>query len=360
MNNTKNVAIAMSGGVDSSISAVLLKEMGYRVTGIFMKNWEEDDDDNNCNVADDYKDAKRVADKLGINLLTVNFSDKYWQLVFQRLIDGLLSGITPNPDIFCNKEIKFKYFYQHILSLGYDQLATGHYAKVENEDNKFKLKVANDWSKDQTYFLYMLQQDVLKNIIFPLENITKVEVKKIAKEFDLKISEKKESMGICFIGKKNFTKFIKQYLKDNPGDILDEFGNIIGQHLGLFNYTIGQRKGLGIGGISDTNNNPWFVLSKDVSSNNLVVTQDEKKLLYKGKLLLSSTSWVHDAPIANEKYSARFRHGGRLVPVLIEEINKRYYVILEEYERAVTIGQSAVIYRDNECLGGGIIKQLFQ
>ena len=192
MNNTKNVVIAMSGGVDSSISAVLLKDMGYKVTGIFMKNWEEDDNDNNCNVADDYKDAKRVANKLGINLLTVNFSDKYWQLVFQRLIDGLRSGITPNPDIFCNREIKFNYFYQHILSLGYDQLATGHYAKVANEDNKYKLKVANDENKDQTYFLYMLKQDVLKNIIFPLENITKVEVKKIAKEFDLKISEKKE------------------------------------------------------------------------------------------------------------------------------------------------------------------------
>ena len=360
MNNTKNIAVAMSGGVDSSISAVLLKERGYKVTGIFMKNWEEDDDSNNCNVADDYKDAKRVASKLGIDLLTVNFSDKYWQLVFQRLIKGLQSGITPNPDIFCNKEIKFNYFYQHVLSLGYDQLATGHYAKVENENNMFKLKVAYDQSKDQTYFLYMLQQDVLKNIIFPLENITKVEVKRIAREFDLKISEKKESMGICFIGKKNFTEFISKYLKNDPGNILDESGMILGKHQGLFNYTIGQRKGLGIGGISDTNNNPWFVMSKDVSSNNLVVTQDEKKLLYKGELLLSSASWVHTAPVINKKYTARFRHGGKLVPVLIEERNQRYYLILEEHERAITIGQSAVIYQNNECLGGGIIEKLCQ
>ena len=238
-------------------------------------------------------------------------------------------------------------------------MATGHYAKVANEDNKYKLKVANDENKDQTYFLYMLKQDVLKNIIFPLENITKVEVKKIAKEFDLKISEKKESMGICFIGKKNFTKFIKKYLKNHPGNILDDSGKVIGKHQGLFNYTIGQRRGIGIGGISDASNNPWFVMSKDVSNNNLVVTQDEEKLLYKGKLLLSSTSWVHDAP-KNEVYTARFRHGGKLVPVLIEEKDRRYYVILEDYERAVTIGQSAVIYRHNECLGGGIIEQLSQ
>ena len=360
MNNAKNVAVAMSGGVDSSISAVLLKEMGYRVTGIFMKNWEEDDDDRNCNVADDYKDAKRVANKLGIDLLTVNFSDKYWHLVFQKFIDGLRSGITPNPDIFCNKEIKFNYFYHHVLSLGYDQLATGHYAKVENKDDTYKLKIASDQTKDQTYFLYMLQQHVLKNIIFPLENITKVEVKKLAKEFDLKISEKKESMGICFIGKKNFTKFIKKYLRIQPGNIVSENGTMIGKHEGLFNYTIGQRKGLGIGGISDTNNDPWFVISKDVSNNNLVVTQNEANLFYKGRVLLSSTSWVHDAPSSNEMYKARFRHGGNLIPVMIEEKKKRHYLILQDHERAITIGQSAVIYHNDECLGGGIIEQLFE
>ncbi len=239
MNYSKNVIVGMSGGVDSSISAVLLKEKGYKVTGIFMKNWEEDDTENNCSVADDYDDAKRIAKKLGIELLTVNFSDKYWSLVFRRFIDGLNAGITPNPDIYCNKEIKFNYFYKHIKSLGFDKFATGHYAKIENLSKKFTLNIPKDIFKDQTYFLYMLKQSILKDTIFPLEDITKNDVKRIAKDFDIKIFEKKESMGICFIGKKNFTKFIRNYIDDRPGNIVNESGVILGNHTGIFNYTLG-------------------------------------------------------------------------------------------------------------------------
>ena len=358
MNYSKNVIVGMSGGVDSSISAVLLKEMGYQVTGIFMKNWEEDDTKNNCGVADDYNDAKRVAEKLGIKLLTVNFSDKYWDLVFQRFIDGLNTGITPNPDIYCNKEIKFNYFYRHIKSLGYDKFATGHYAKIQNLNNKFTLNIPRDLSKDQTYFLYMLKQDILQDIIFPLEDITKNDVKRIARDFDLEIFEKKESMGICFIGKKNFTSFISNYIKDKPGNIINEKGVILGNHLGIFNYTLGQRKGLGIGGRNDSKNEAWFVLEKNMATNELIVTQDEHKLNFIGHVKLSSVSWVNDEPNESEDYTARFRHGGRHIPINIYTNDKITYIKMGSAERAITPGQSAVIYKGQECIGGGIIEEL--
>lgn len=358
MNYSKNIIVGMSGGVDSSISAVLLKELGYKVTGLFMKNWEEDDIDNNCSSKRDYEDAKRIADKLGINLLTINFSDKYWDLVFKRFIDELNQGITPNPDIYCNKEIKFNYFYKYALSLGFDKVATGHYAKLIDLGSKITLSVPKDKQKDQTYFLYMLNQNIMKNLMFPLHEITKVDVKKIAKKFDLTIYEKKESMGICFIGKRNFSNFIKKYIGLKPGDIKSENNKILGKHEGLFNYTIGQRKGIGVGGIKNHEDKPWFVLDKDIKNNSLIISQQENKLFYKGKVRLRDINWINNTPDLNITYKARFRHGGKLVPVKVLMNNDECILIMEDEERAVTLGQSVVLYFNDDCVGGGIIKEL--
>ena len=221
MNSHKKIIVGMSGGVDSSVSAILLKEQGYDVTGLFMKNWEEDDTDNNCNSKKDYEDASRISKKLGIKLMTVNFADKYWDLVFKRFIDELNKGLTPNPDIYCNTEIKFNYFLNYALSQKCDKVATGHYAKIKFNKDLYSLNIPKDETKDQTYFLYMLNQSIMKNLIFPLEDIQKEDVKNIVKRFDISIYEKKESMGICFIGKKNFSNFIKKYINNNPGDICD-------------------------------------------------------------------------------------------------------------------------------------------
>ena len=219
MNSNKKIIVGMSGGVDSSISAVLLKESGYDISGIFMKNWEEDDKNDACNSKKDYEDALRVSKKLGITLTTVNFSDKYWDLVFKRFIDELNLGLTPNPDIFCNQEIKFNYFMKYALSLGCDKVATGHYAMLKENKAGLTLNMPKDKTKDQTYFLYMLNQKIMENLMFPLENIDKDQVKNIAKDFDLSIYEKKESMGICFIGKRDFSSFIKKYIDTKPGKI---------------------------------------------------------------------------------------------------------------------------------------------
>ena len=288
---------------------------------------------------------------------TVNFSDKYWDLVFKRFLKELEQGFTPNPDIYCNKEIKFNYFLKYALSLGFDKVATGHYAKLAKENNCITLNKPKDKLKDQTYFLYMLNQNILNKIIFPLEEVTKQDVKMIAKNLDITIYEKKESMGICFIGKRNFSNFIKKYINNTPGDICNEDNIILGKHDGLFNYTLGQRKGIKIGGHKDFDEKPWFVIKKDSSNNKLIISQNENELMYKGIIELDAVSWINEEPIrGNYTCEARFRHGGRLIPVKI--INDKCKIELCEKERAVTPGQSAVFYSGEKCLGGGIIRKL--
>ena len=358
MNFNEKIIVGMSGGVDSSISAIILKDMGFNIKGLFMKNWEEDDHDGNCNAKNDYQDAKRIADKLGIELLTVNFSDKYWSLVFKRFIDGLNSGITPNPDIFCNREIKFHYFLNHVLSLEYDKLATGHYAKIKIKNDKYTLNIPKDKIKDQTYFLYVINQYIMDHLVFPLNDISKSDVKGIAKSFDIKLFEKKESMGICFIGKKNYTNLISNYITNIPGKIVDDDNKVLGKHNGLFYYTIGQRKGIGIGGTKNRSEKPWYVVDKKIEENYLVVSQDTDRLNYKGEIELNEINWINNHPEENKEYHARFRHGGKLLPVTIIKRDEKWYLDLKTSERAPTCGQSAVLYDEDECIGGGIINKL--
>ena len=355
MNSNKKIIVGMSGGVDSSITAVLLKQSGYDVSGLFMKNWEEDDSDDACNSKRDYDDALRISKKLGIKLSTVNFSDKYWDLVFKRFIDELNQGLTPNPDIYCNKEIKFNYFMNYALSLGCDKVATGHYAMIKGNEPDLTLNIPKDKLKDQTYFLYMLNQSIMKNLIFPLQDIDKNEVKNIAKDFDLSIYRKKESMGICFIGKKDFSSFIKKYINAKNGNICDEDGYILGEHDGIFNYTIGQRKGIRIGGNKNYSEKPWFVIGKDLDENKLIISQDQDRLISSGKVGLKNINWVRSQPSTSFTCKARFRHGGKLIPVNVSEDNNKYHLDMLDGERAVTPGQSAVFYIGDECIGGGII-----
>tara|TARA_Y100000389_G_scaffold202693_1_gene248779 strand:+ start:11 stop:1090 length:1080 start_codon:yes stop_codon:yes gene_type:complete len=358
MNSNKKIIVGMSGGVDSSITAVLLKQSGYDVSGLFMKNWEEDDSDDACNSKRDYDDALRISKKLGIKLSMVNFSDKYWDLVFKRFINELNQGLTPNPDIYCNKEIKFNYFMNYALSLGCDKVATGHYAMIKGNEPDLTLNIPKDRSKDQTYFLYMLNQSIMKNLLFPLQDIDKNEVKNIAKDFDLSIYQKKESMGICFIGKKDFSSFIKKYINTKHGNICDEDGYVLGEHDGLFNYTIGQRKGIRVGGNKNYSEKPWFVINKDIDQNKLIISQDEDRLIALGKVELKNMSWVRSQPSENLKCKARFRHGGKLIPVNITKDDNKYYLDMLDGERAITPGQSAVLYNGDECIGGGIISSV--
>ena len=356
MSTKERIIVGMSGGVDSSVTAALMRDQGHQVSGLFMKNWEEDDN-GKCSSKNDYDDAKRVCKKLNIKLYSINFSDIYWDLVFKKFLSKLKSGITPNPDILCNKEIKFNYFLKYGLSLGFDKVATGHYAKLKNAKKIMTLNIPKDKQKDQTHFLYILNQKIMKKILFPLANITKEEVKDYAKSLDIKIYNKKESMGICFIGKRNFSGFIKDYIYNSPGFVVDLSGNVLGKHNGLFNYTIGQRKGIKIGGQKNFLNKPWFVIKKDVDRNVLIVSQNENELFYKGNINLESVNWI--SPTKTKiKCEIRFRHGGKLMPGEVSRRDKNYIIKLEKKERAITPGQSAVFYRNGECLGGGIVAKL--
>lgn len=350
------IAVGMSGGVDSSVSAYLLHKAGFKVFGLFMKNWEEADEQGQCKAVKDQEDAAKVCALLGIPFYTVNFTEEYYQEVFQDLLKGLQEGLTPNPDILCNKEIKFKLFLKKALALGADYLATGHYCqKIEREGSTFLAK-GEDPSKDQSYFVYTLKSQDLKHVIFPIGHLQKTQVRQIAKEANLPTFAKKDSTGICFIGKRNFKDFISQYIQPKKGPIQTLDGQTVGEHQGAIFYTLGQRKGLGIGGEGDA----WFVVKKDVANNILYVAQgQDHPSLYTCFLQASMLCFVN-TPLQHLPFScsAKIRYRQEDQPCVIEKIeNDTIYVSFPTPQRAVTTGQSVVFYDKNICLGGGIIKK---
>ncbi len=356
----KTVVVGLSGGVDSSVAAYLLKKQGYNVVGLFMLNWEEQDDGGHCSAEQDFEDVKRVANKIGIPYYTVNYSKEYKDRVFSYFLDEYKKGYTPNPDVLCNKEIKFGPFLKHALELGADYIATGHYCKRVDRDGKVYLYKSHDKSKDQTYFLNQLSQDQLKYTLFPLADIDKTEVRRIAKELGLVTAEKKDSTGICFIGERNFRKFLKSYLPAQKGLIKDLSGNVLGEHDGVMYYTIGQRRGLNIGGKDGYDNDRWFVVKKDVATNTLYVNCGECEEMYSRGCIVKEFNWITDE--MKSDFSAfvklRYRQPDQKVHVKIMD-DHTIQLDFDEKQRAVTIGQFAVLYaEDGMCYGGGRIDSL--
>ena len=360
-NATKKVICGMSGGVDSSVSAFILQQQGYQVEGLFMKNWEEDDDTDYCTAAADLADAQAVCDKLGIKLHKINFAAEYWDNVFEHFLTEYKAGRTPNPDILCNKEIKFKAFLEYAAEdLGANYIATGHYVRRRGADDKAQLLRGLDANKDQSYFLYTLSSKQVGQSLFPVGDIEKPIVRAIAEDLDLITAKKKDSTGICFIGERKFKDFLARYLPAQPGNIRTVEGDIIGRHDGLMYHTLGQRKGLGIGGVKGASEEAWYVVEKDLVNNELIVAQghDHSALLSTG-LIAQQLHWVDRQRIREPlRCTVKTRYRQTDVPCTIEPIDdESIKVIFDEPQIAVTPGQSAVFYLDEVCLGGGIIEQ---
>jgi tRNA-specific 2-thiouridylase len=348
----------MSGGVDSSVAALLLKQQGYDVVGLFMKNWEDDDTDEYCSSRQDLIDAASVADIIGIPLEAVNFSTEYKERVFSQFLAEYKAGRTPNPDVLCNAEIKFKAFLDHAISLGAQNIATGHYAQVREANGLFQLLKAEDGTKDQSYFLYRLNQAQLANTLFPIGHLYKRDVRKIARDHGLPNSAKKDSTGICFIGERPFREFLNRYLPHEPGEIQTPNGAVVGQHIGLMYYTIGQRQGLGIGGTRDGDGEPWFVADKNMMRNTLIVVQGhDHPLLFSPRLSAADLTWVSEqGPHCNWVYAAKIRYRQSDAPCLITHLGgDRCDIEFAQPQWAVTPGQSVVVYESKVCLGGGVI-----
>lgn len=356
---SKKVVVGISGGVDSSVSALLLKQQGYDVTGVFMKNWEEDDNEDFCSAAQDIKDAQAVCDSIGIPFKKINFAAEYWDNVFEHFLTEYKAGRTPNPDILCNKEIKFKAFLSYVHLLGGKYIATGHYARCRKAvDGSFQLIKGVDESKDQTYFLYTLGQEQLSQTLFPVGEIIKDKVRDIAKENNLVTFDKKDSTGICFIGERKFKEFLSKFLPAQKGEIHDENGTKIGMHDGLMYYTIGQRQGLGIGGVKNRPEIPWFAAKKDLDNNVLVAVQGhEHPLLFKQSLRAEELSWCAGfAPAKKFKCVAKVRYRQQDQSCKVEiNTDGSADVVFDKPQRAITPGQSVVFYDDDICLGGGVI-----
>ncbi|NQV37143.1 MAG: tRNA 2-thiouridine(34) synthase MnmA [Candidatus Marinimicrobia bacterium] len=354
---SERVILGMSGGVDSAVAGHLLKERGYQVECLFMKNWEGDDDEQ-CTAEEDYEDALAVCDQLDLPLHSVNFSKDYWEKVFQYFLQEYKSGRTPNPDILCNKEIKFKVFLNYALDLGATRIATGHYARLKSDEFGTHLLRGIDNNKDQTYFLYTLQQDALSRSIFPIGDYSKKEVRSIAEETGFVNSLKKDSTGICFIGERNFRFFLEQYLPAQPGDIVTIDGTIIGNHNGLMYYTLGQRKGIGVGGGHGEKEAPWYVADKDLEKNHLIIVQGrEHPALYDSGLVADQLHWIISPPVEFPfTCTAKIRYRQQDTPcTILSSINNQITVQFDSPQFAVTPGQSIVLYQKDECLGGGII-----
>ncbi len=353
------VVVGMSGGVDSSVTALLLKEQGYEVIGLFMKNWEDDDDSEYCSSREDLNDAVSVADTIGIPIEAVNFAKEYKDRVFSYFLREYEAGRTPNPDILCNSEIKFKAFLDHAIRLGAEKIATGHYAKVREQDGAFQLLKADDNSKDQSYFLHRLNQHQLSKSMFPLGDIPKSKVREIARQHNLSNHAKKDSTGICFIGERPFREFLNRYLPTKPGDMVTPEGKTMGLHMGLSFYTHGQRQGLGIGGGKDGSGEPWFVAGKDMERNRLIVVQGhDHPALLNPQLDVLDMHWISShAPDTSRGYAAktRYRQQDAACRISLDATDSAHFTF-DEAQWAVTPGQSVVVYDGDVCLGGGIIK----
>ena len=361
MNNNRKtcVVVGMSGGVDSSVTALLLKQQGYEVIGLFMKNWEDDDDSEYCSSREDLNDAVSVADTIGIHIEAVNFAKEYKDRVFSYFLREYEAGRTPNPDILCNSEIKFKAFLDHAMRLGADAIATGHYAQVRESGGSFQLLKARDDSKDQSYFLHRLNQQQLSKAMFPLGQLLKSQVRDIAREHGLANHAKKDSTGICFIGERPFREFLNRYLPTKRGEMITPEGKVVGQHVGLSFYTFGQRQGLGIGGSRETTGEPWFVAGKDMQHNRLIVVQGhDHPLLLNPQLDALEMHWISShAPDTARGYAAktRYRQQDAACHITLGAADTAHF-IFDEAQWAVTPGQSVVVYDGEVCLGGGIIK----
>ena len=352
------VIVGMSGGVDSSVVALLLKRAGHDVTGIFMNNWEEKDAFGVCTSEPDWADVRAVCDLIGIPCYSVNFAREYRERVFSHFLEEYRKGRTPNPDVLCNREIKFGVFLSFAEKLGAEKVATGHFAKVDRGGQGWQLRRAKDENKDQTYFLYMLGQHALSKAMFPVGDLTKGEIRQIARDAGIPVSEKKDSTGVCFIGERNFKKFLSGYLPAQPGDMVTVDGRIVGRHDGLMYYTLGQRRGLGIGGSGDGRR--WFVVAKDLERNRLVVDQGEDSpLLYTSRADGGECTWLAGFPPVEEdrplRCQVRLRHRQPLQDCSIILRGDRVQIDFDRPQRAVTPGQSAVFYDGEVCLGGAIV-----
>ncbi len=357
---SKHIIVGMSGGVDSSVTALQLLEQGHHVTGLFMKNWEEDDGTEYCTAMEDLADAQQVCDRLGIELKTVNFSAEYWDEVFEVFLSEFKHGRTPNPDILCNKHVKFKAFLDYALEdLKAEYIATGHYARVREVDGQFQLLKGLDPGKEQSYFLYALGQKALSKSWFPIGHLHKTEIRKLADKAGFANARKKDSTGICFIGERKFKEFLQRYLPTQPGDIKTDTGQVIGRHQGLMYYTLGQRQGLGIGGVKNAPDEPWYVLEKDLDNNVLIVGQGhEHPMMMHSTLEAIKLDWCNDRPLTEPiKCAAKTRYRQADQACHVEPIGEdRVKVVFDRPQRAITPGQSVVFYQDEVCLGGGIIE----
>ena len=357
---SKRVVIGMSGGVDSSVAALLLKEQGYDVVGLFMQNWDEVDENGCCTAEDDFADVRRVSALLDIPYYTVNFAREYMDRVFSYFLAEYKAGRTPNPDVLCNREIKFGPFLEEAKKLGADYIATGHYCKISHENGVHLLQKAKDQNKDQTYFLNQLSQSQLQDVLFPLQDLEKSQVREIALANSLATAKKKDSTGICFIGERNFKKFLSTYLPARPGKILDLSGKEVGSHDGLMYYTLGQRRGLDLGGIKGEEDcGRWFVVRKDLDKNILYVSHGDESPLYSLSCDVSGFNWIPEKPIAKDftcKAKFRYRQPDQDVQVHVND-DGSLHIVFAEKQRAVTEGQYAVLYDDTNCLGGGVIEK---
>lgn len=355
----KRVIVGMSGGVDSAVSAALLKEQGYDVVGLYMSNWKETDPNGCCTGEEDWADVKYVCDKIGIPYYSVDFSQQYMDNVFKLFVEEYKKGRTPNPDVLCNREVKFGPFADFAREMGTDYIATGHYCRIRHADSHYLLRARDD-NKDQTYFLNQVSSYQLRDVLFPLGDMLKPEVRECARRFDIPVSEKKDSTGICFIGERNFRQFLSQYIPMKKGNIITRDGKIVGRHNGVYFYTLGQRRGLGIGGSADGNGERWFVLDKDVEKNLLIVSQGEDSILFKDGLITEGFNFITPPPSREFDCEIRIKHRQPLQKAKATVLdNGDVRILFEQKQRAIAPGQYAVIYFGEICLGGGVINRAF-